>query len=176
MTKVTFYGWKIDDDTLGLISRMKAALSALATDEVAASLEFHTIDTAAYGETSHDEGWGIAFGKAIKMVSDENGRVLGAPEAELLMPGDTNRSYREAALEVLKTLADHLGVVEKLEEPVESYVETPEGVTVGQDWADIVIPERQIKYLQEIKDLLSHDGKLNGKMVIKKGDQKVEIG
>ena len=168
MSKVVFYGWKIDKDIEDLTSRMTTALKTFITNSEI-TIEVEVIDVAAYGEIKHREGWGFAFGKAIKQVVDCNSQLIGMPDPELLIPNDTNKSYREAALESLKTVAQLLG--KSLEDEVPTNVAVrKDGVSIGEEEADIIIPQGTLRYIEQIRDLLG-----GGAIEITKGDLKVEI-
>ena len=167
MTKIWFYGWKTGKDSVDLFERMFKALKKMVPDT---PIEMLIADVATYGEINHEEGWGLVFGKAVKQVVDCNGLLLGMPDEELLFPGgNSNKAYREAALETLKTIADHLGPKQQEEAPTHVAVRT-QGVTVGQEDTDIIIPEGTLRYIQQIRDLLG-----GGAIEITKGDLKIEI-
>jgi len=168
LLKIVFYGWKIDLETEKLIERMAAALRTFIKDKEAV-IATSIIDVAVYGTAIHDEGWGFAFGKAIRQVEDNNEQLLAIPDPDLLSPNDTNKIYREAALETLQTVAKFLNEGTKENVPT-NVVVRKEGVSIGKEEANIIIPEDTLKYIQDIRDLLG-----GGAIEITKGDLKVEI-
>jgi hypothetical protein len=167
MIRLVFYGWKISKESRTLFERMEKALLGILRGPHD-PIKTEIIDVATYGEIDHSEGWGLVFGKAAKQVTDCNGQLLGMPDEELLGPGGTNRPYREAAMETLKAIADH-ACTTKEEAPTKVAVRK-DNVTVGQEDADIIIPEGTLRYIQQIRDLLG-----GGAIEITKGDLKIEI-
>lgn len=166
MIRLVFYGWKISKESKMLFSRMEKAIIGMVKDQ---ELSIEVIDVATYGEIDHTEGWGLVFGKAVKQVTDCNGRLLGLPEEELLINrSEETRPYREAALETLRAIADHIRA-KPSEAPIHAAI-VKDGVSVGQEGTDIVIPEGTIRYIQQIRDLLG-----GGTIEITKGDLKIEI-
>jgi hypothetical protein len=117
----------------------------------------------------------IIFGTSAKNRVKTSASSWMLPPANSLVPGkpenDGPRRDGLAAIEVIsKELSDEISALRKKEEdPVEMYVEK-EGVTVGKTRSNIEITEQEAEYLKRIRDLL--DG---GKMVITKGDYKIEV-
>lgn len=177
MQNIKFYGWKIDTKTRELFIKLKDTINKLLPKELE-KIDIEMVDLAVYGSLVHNRGWGLAFGKAINVVSNENGQVLSMPEAHLLLEDKVNTEYRKTGFSILKILVEELSAPPKKENGiVTAYIEMPDGVTVGTKDADIVIPSEVIKGLLEMRDLLTDSGKkMGGKIIFKQGDKQIEIG
>lgn len=168
--KIVFYKWKLDEESERLITRIITALKTML--ESPEKLETSVIDVASYGETKHEDGWGLAFGKATKYVSGDNIKQL-PPAENLQRPQKGENEDRILVLNILRNIA------EQTDEPKLSKgtsteaigTVTQEGISVGNtEDADIIIPEDTIKYLKKVKDFLS-----GGEIEIVKGDLRLVI-
>ena len=167
MAKVVFYGWKVDQATEALIAKMSSALRGLITRENA-TIDVSIIDVAVYGEVSHNEGYGLVFGKSIKQVINSNNQLFSLPEAELLLCKDRDRSHRETAFEALKGMAS---LINKQNTPAPTTLTVcKDSITVGKEVADIIISDNALRYIKELRELLG-----GGAIEITKGDLKIEI-
>ncbi len=81
---------------------------------------------------------------------------------------------RQIVAEIIPYLKAHYLTIDSrptIKEKTKVAVETVEGITVGGIGADIEITPDEARHLKEIKDLLG-----GGKMIITKGDLRIEIG
>lgn len=172
MTKLFFYLWKCNKDAEDRIAKISSSIQTfakqqgLSTDE---GWETKIVDVAIYGDTTHSDGWGVVFGRAIKHVSvlDKN-YIIELPEIDLLTPGPENKDRRIRATEALKLLATSISSSSRAAPAQMTLVK--DGIRVGKDQGDIIISEEAIKYIKELRDLLG-----GGDVEITKGDLKVEI-
>ena len=111
----------------------------------------------------------VYFGKRAKTDAIEGARIVTAlPELARLVKNDENTKTRQTAFAHIKGLVIELQKPEEL--PTEVHIETPAGIKVGRAGLDINITAEEATYLKQIRDLLG-----GGKMVITKGDLKIEV-
>ena len=93
-----------------------------------------------------------------------------APTLKSMLPSsDACTRSKQRAKEIIIVAVEAILAAEK-QEPTSTYVETPEGITVGSDGCQINITEQEAEHLKKIKDLLG-----GGKMIITKGDVRIEV-
>lgn len=151
----------------------KAIIKHATTDEAAyksrirdaKSLHLGTLDSPiiAFGR--------MAYNTASSHKHIDNPNMWMLPELSKLVDTEENRETRMAVGEQIKAIGQELKVwVEKQLEAPSVHVETHEGITIGLAGTDILITESQADYLKRLKDLLG-----GGKMVITKGDLRIEV-
>ena len=171
--KLIFYGWKITNDAEQLFTRMGGALRKILAQKNPSKIpiEESFVDVAAYGQTVHKEGWGIAFGQAIKHIEDNESKVVALRDVDFYFAGQENAAYRAAGLEALRKLSDRILAEIKTPAIPEATVhaETVNGITIGTKGTDIQLDENEVRLVSKIRDLLKCK-----KIVITRGDLKIE--
>ncbi len=90
------------------------------------------------------------------------------PDIKLMVGGQYKREAWDQVQSAAIIISDRLAQIEA--PPVTKVVETEEEITVGGIGADIQMTLEEAEHLKKIKDLLG-----GGKMVITKGDLKIEV-
>ncbi len=182
--KVNVFVWKASKDQLDLVDRI---LGVLASEK----LEFGVQDVSSFKPDKDDYSPTIVFGP---MAAGQTGEVhaiplfWGLPDLKWLEDTPENKTTRVDTFKKLKELRGKLiKYSEQIEEPIETVVEfdpeayhameeqiahleTKLAATIGIGVGDIQLTQSELDNLLKIKKLL--DG---GKIVIKKGDLRIEI-
>jgi hypothetical protein len=109
----------------------------------------------------------ILFGNVIG-IRTENKSVYHAPKLSRMM--SVNEDVNALKMRVMEFIDEIVSLLPAEEDQTKQFVETPEGITVGGIGADIQITEKEAEHLKKIKDILG-----GGKMVIQKGDLRIEV-
>jgi len=113
----------------------------------------------------------IYFGAMAGKYADEikKKQIWELPDLCELENKPENKAMRKRAFEKLKAIIEFIKNDTAIEEK-KICVETEDKVTIGRINSDICITEQEAKYLKQIRDLLG-----GGKMVIQKGDLRIEV-
>jgi hypothetical protein len=111
----------------------------------------------------------ICFGGFIQDdVTAGVNKVVKLPGLPMLIKNEKNIHTRQITFNTITQLVSELQQPE--EPPTEAFIETPAGIKVGRAGLDINITAEEANYLKQIRDLLG-----GGKMVITKGDLRIEV-
>jgi hypothetical protein len=157
--------WNITKEEHELAERVrKFIINTLPEELRSRDIKIH--DLKVYGDLVSD-GPVLLFGTA-------NGQDVSAEPVFHVcklkdMLGEDHLKHKRKVTKKIEELTAYIESSES-ESKVEKYIETPEGITVGGIGADIQITEEEANHLKRIKEILG-----GGKMVITKGDLKIEV-
>lgn len=122
-------------------------------------------DVEVHGEV--DPEIAILFGNVMG-VDISNCTSYGAPRLSSMLTNDA--ATMAIKVMVMRYIEEIIDMLPAEEDEVQTYVETPEGITVGGIGAMIEITPEEAEHLRKIRDILG-----GGKMVIQKGDLRIEV-
>jgi hypothetical protein len=170
---VVFVGFQISKEGWELLDKAQNAITKLAQKAgYEKQIRTVTFDLVSYDITKEEfaDSWTYIYGEVAKKNLKEQPvpwtslpaikDILSNPEVRT----EANEKLQASIPELVKWLSR-----EKVEE-VKTHVETATGLTAGTIGCDFCITDKEAEYLKKIKDILG-----GGKMVITKGDLKIEV-
>jgi len=165
MKELAFVVWDAGEKERKLLDGIEVYVRKLFKDE---KVKIQIDDLKAIGETSYDIPC-IIFGGVADTCAEYKERWLVSDLKMMLPDHEGFMKHKKSTMDVLTEAVSHL-LAAKEPEPISTHLETPEGITVGPDGCQINITEAEAIHLKNIKDILG-----GGKMVITKGDLKIEV-
>jgi hypothetical protein len=167
MKEVVFVGWDLTKEETELLDRIKEYFINLTDNKLTVKIE----DLKVFGEKTYASSC-IIFGNVANqyVVASKYKKWLVSEPKRMLPDYDDYLAYKKKTFDVLQEASVAILKASK-EEPISVHIETPEGITVGPDGCQINITESEAEHLKTIRDILG-----GGKMVITKGDLRIEVG
>lgn len=109
----------------------------------------------------------IMFGNLIGVSGPKDTSWMAPKLSRMMAVNEDVHALKQNVMDIIREVADYY---RGKEEPMHMHVETPEGITVGGLGAMIKITEKEAEHLKKIRDILG-----GGKMVITKGDLRIEV-
>ena len=160
--KVAFCIWGANEEERALVDKIAGVfIDTIAKTEVIISVR----DLKTY-ELNEEFDFYVAFGSLAQKSLEHS--FLAAPSLASML-GTEAITYKTETMNILNALWQKIKLEDKSSHT--TAVETPEGITVGGLGADIIITEKEAEHLKKVKDLLG-----GGKMVITKGNLRIEVG
>jgi len=169
MNTIYLVTWGLDKIDLVLTEGIQKYFSKLLKEEKKQfTVVLHDIKT--LGETTYVDPC-VIFGVEAKNYCTFNGKTWVLPSMKTMRLGAA--ACQQNKQKVFNTLISISKNIDKevTVEPVELYVQTEEGVTMGSDnICDIQITEKEATHLKNIKNILN-----GGTMTITKGDITIKV-
>lgn len=157
-------GMGMTEDEYALANKIGGVLRDKAKEE-GKELEVLVHDVKVHGDAEPEIA--ILFGNVMG-VQTEDKNIYHAPKLSRMM--SVNEDVNALKMRVMEFINDIVSLLPAEKDEIQQFVETPEGITVGGLGANIQITEKEAEHLKRIKDILG-----GGKMVIQKGDLRIEV-
>ena len=165
MKELVFVVWGANKKETELIEGIKKYTENLFGDQ---EVEITVDDLKTLGEKTYETPCVIFGGVARSGANYQSGWLV--PSLNMMLPEqDGYIKYKKKTMDTLAQAVAYI-LTAKKPEPTTTCVETPEGITVGPDGCQINITEAEAAHLKKIKEILG-----GGKMIITKGDVKIEV-
>jgi len=166
MKKVVFAVWHASGKDMKFLEKVEEYFISKLDVPVKVKVDdLKSIGSVVYGD---DIEGVVVFGKTASNYCSFDSRILAPGVKEMLPDHEGFMANKKILLDTLELLAKNLNGPEEL--VVQACVETPEKVSVGLTGCDINITEAEAIHLKRIRDILG-----GGKMVITKGDLRIEV-
>jgi hypothetical protein len=157
-----------------MVDRLATALGKLLMGRLGEKpkLSYRQFDVSVKAVGADTSSYVIALGPQAAAQAPSDSTVWVLPVASKLENNKHNTDHRQAAYAVLQKAANTIvsGALNKPQETVKTYVETKDGVSIGQEDADINITPSELKHLKHLRDLVKE-----AEIVIEKDGKKVKI-
>lgn len=164
MTTVYLCGMGMTQEEHRLATKIGRVLIDKAKEE-GKELDVIIHDVKVHGDVSPEIA--ILFGNIMGVDTSSGSCYHGPPLERMMSDGPSVIALKHIVMEFMD---DIVRKIPTEEEEVHTYVETPKGITVGGIGAMIEITEKEAEHLKKIRDILG-----GGKMVIQKGDLRIEV-
>ena len=172
MSKIIFCAWGITPEQQKLLEGIeKYTLTKLEENNL--SYEIDIVDPKLYESSEFNDPVIVFSNHNLDNVTLKHPTVSYAPHLKELTTGKDKVEKKKDVVRIIDEFIEYLMVpkpVESIIEPVVEAVIEQQGIKFGSLFGDILITEQEATHLKKIKDILG-----GGKMVITKGELKVEV-
>ena len=174
MSKIIFCAWGITQEQQKLLEGIRKYTLTKLDEKKLEDCDVDIVDAKLYESSEFDDPVIVFCNHKLDNVIFKNHQPNYAPPLKELVSGKEKIKKKKEVVEIIERLIDYLLLPEPepVEEvpPIEAVIEH-QGIKVGETTGDILISEQEAIHLKKIKDILG-----GGKLVITKGDLRIEVG